>query len=121
MESLKSMLMAVSELRAQTTYMRDVAEDLVYAAQLRVPAGTCVGQPLSLVDVELGYDFREYYMPGHPSADERGYVTADEVAKDDVAGVSEEAQAAYQAYLQEGGEPAPCADSVCDEPLQQTG
>ena len=120
MDSLKTMLLAVSELRATTSYMRDVAEDLAYASQLRVSLGHGYGHPVSLVDLDLGYDFREFYMPGHPNADERGYVRGDEDAVN--AGLSHEAQAAYQACLQDAVELEQCAEGeeTCEEPIRQT-
>lgn len=116
MDSLKSMLLAVSELRTQTAYMRDVCEDLANGTRLRDAFGHGYGQPLSLVDVDLGYDFRELYMPGHPDADERGYVRADHAMN--VEGMSPDAQAAYEACLQGAGEVEPGADD--DAPLAQT-
>jgi flagellar basal body rod protein FlgC len=79
MESLKSMLVAVSALRMQAEYMCDVADDLAQSlAGLRREPG--YDAPISLFDVELGYDYREIYMPGHPAADARGYVRAEDFA-----------------------------------------
>lgn len=116
MDPLKSMLLAVSELRAQTAYMRDVCEDLAHGARLRDAFGHSYGQPLSLVDIDLGYDFRELYMPGHPEADERGYVRADGAMH--MTGTSPEAQAAYERCLQEAAELEQCAEA--EEPLAQS-
>lgn len=116
MDPLKSMLLAVSELRAQTTYMRDVCEDLAHGTRLREAFGHGYGQPLSLVDVDLGYDFRELYMPGHPDADARGYVRAEDAMH--VTGTSPEAQAAYEACLQHAAELEQCAEA--EEPVAQS-
>jgi flagellar basal body rod protein FlgC len=71
---------------------------------------------MSLVDVDLGYDFREVYMPGHPGADERGYVRADDAMQ--MTGLSPEAQASYEACLQNAAELEPCGDD--EEPVAQS-
>jgi hypothetical protein len=116
MDPLKSMLLAVSELRAQTAYMRDVCEDLAHGARLHAAFGPSYGQPLSLVDVDLGYDFRELYMPGHPEADARGYVRAEDAMQ--MTGTSPEAQAAYEACLQHAAELEQCVEA--EEPIAQS-
>ncbi|NOT41386.1 MAG: hypothetical protein HOP13_12920 [Alphaproteobacteria bacterium] len=98
MESLKSMLVAVSALRIQAEYMRDVADDLalMLSGLQREPG---FDAPVSLFDHDLGYDFREVYMPGHPAADERGYVRAEDFAVAHPAEPSE-TQIAYEAQLE---------------------
>lgn len=98
MESLKSMLVAVSALRTQAEYMRDVADDLAYSlAGLNREPG--YDAPIQLYDEELGYDFREIYMPGHPAADARGYVRAEDFAVTHPVEPSD-TQIAYEAQLE---------------------
>jgi flagellar basal body rod protein FlgC len=98
MESLKSMLVAVSALRTQAEYMRDVADDLAYTlAGLNRDPGC--DEPIQLYDEELGYDFREVYMPGHPAADARGYVKAEDFAVSYPVEPSD-TQIAYEAQLE---------------------
>lgn len=96
MDSLKAMLVAVSSLRTQAQRMRDVADGLALKlAGLQDEPGYDAAIPL--FDAELGYDYREVYMPSHPAANERGYVPADAF----VAYVAEasDAQRAYEANL----------------------
>lgn len=98
MESLKSMLVAVSAMRTQAEYMRDVADDLAYTlAGLNREPG--YDEPIQLFDAELGYDFREIYMPGHPAADTRGYVRAEDFAVQHTAEPTD-TQVAYEAQLE---------------------
>jgi flagellar basal body rod protein FlgC len=79
MDSLKSMLVAVSSLRVQAQRMRDVADDLALKlAGLQSEPG--YDAPIMLFDADLGYDYREVYMPSHPAANERGYVSAEDFA-----------------------------------------
>jgi hypothetical protein len=98
MDSLKSMLMAVSTLRGQAQRMRDVADDLALklAGLQREPG---YDAPIPLFDAELGYDFREVYMPSHPAANERGYVRAEDFAAY-VPGEASDTQLAYEAQLE---------------------
>jgi flagellar basal body rod protein FlgC len=98
MDSLKSMLMAVSTLRGQAQRMRDVADDLALklAGLQREPG---YDAPIALFDAELGYDFREVYMPSHPAADERGYVRAEDFAQH-APGEASDTQLAYEAQLE---------------------
>jgi hypothetical protein len=98
MESLKSMLIAVSTLRTQAEYMRDVADDLAFtlAGLQREPGHDA---PIPLFDHDLGYDFREVYMPGHPVADERGYVRAEDFAASYPVETND-TQIAYEAQLE---------------------
>jgi flagellar basal body rod protein FlgC len=96
MDSLKAMLVAVSTLRTQAQRMRDVADGLALKlAGLQDMPG--YDAPIALFDAELGYDYREVYMPSHPAANERGYVPADAF----VAYVAEatDAQRAYEVNL----------------------
>jgi flagellar basal body rod protein FlgC len=99
MESLKSMLVAVSALRTQAEYMRDVADDLAYTLAGLNPREPGYDAPIQLYDEELGYDFREIYMPGHPTADERGYVRAEDFAVSYPVEPSD-TQIAYEAQLE---------------------
>jgi flagellar basal body rod protein FlgC len=88
MDSLKSMLLAVSSLRVQAQRMRDVADDLALRlAGLQNEPG--YDAPVMLFDADLGYDYREVYMPSHPAANERGYVRAEDFA------VAMETEASY--------------------------
>jgi len=98
MDSLKSMLVAVSTLRGQAQRMRDVAEDLALklAGLQREPG---YDAPIPLFDAELGYDFREVYMPSHPAADARGYVRAEDFAAYTPAEASD-TQLSYEAQLE---------------------
>jgi flagellar basal body rod protein FlgC len=98
MESLKSMLVAVSALRAQAAYMRDVADDLALTLA-GLHRGPGFDAPISLFDADLGYDFREVYMPGHPAADERGYVRAGDFAASYPVETND-TQIAYEAQLE---------------------
>ena len=97
MDSLKAMLLAVSDVRVQAAYMRDVADDLA-ASLITLDRGTGYDAPISLCDEDLGYDFREVYMPGHPAADERGYVSAEDFTAY-VPALAPETQVAYEAQL----------------------
>jgi hypothetical protein len=109
MDPLKSLLVAVSEVRAQASHMCDVAQDLALGAQY---AGYVPGydMPIALADEDLGYDFREIYMPGHPNADERGYVRSFEVvaASDEPS----DTQRAYEACLATAAEMGPSDDMI---------
>lgn len=98
MDSLKSMLVAVSSLRVQAQRMRDVADDLALRlAGLQNEPG--YDAPIALFDADLGYDFREVYMPSHPAANERGYVRAEDFVVSAPAEVSD-TQLAYEAQLE---------------------
>ncbi len=96
MDALKSMLVAVSTLRGQAERMRDVANDLALTlAGLQREPG--YDAPVPLFDAELGYDYREVYMPSHPAANERGYVSADAYVS--YAAQASEAQRTYEANI----------------------
>ena len=111
MDSLKALLVAVSEMRAQASHMCDVAQDLALVEVHRpYVSGPVVDVPVSLVDEELGYDFREIYMPGHPNADERGYVRSFDVVPSH--GEVSDIQRAYEAALEAAGEMGPADDIV---------
>ncbi len=97
MESLKSMLVAVSTLRMQAEYMCDVADELAFSLSgiQREPG---YDAPIPLFDHDLGYDYREVYMPGHPAADARGYVHAEDFASSYPVETND-TQIAYEAQL----------------------
>lgn len=98
MDSLKSMLLAVGSLRTQAQRMRDVADDLALKlAGLQREPGYDV--PVPLFDADLGYDYREVYMPSHPAANERGYVRAEDFAAH-VPGEAGETQLTYETQLE---------------------
>lgn len=98
MDSLKSMLLAVGSLRTQAQRMRDVADDLALKlAGLQREPGHDV--PVPLFDADLGYDYREVYMPSHPAANERGYVRAEDFAAH-VPGEAGETQLTYETQLE---------------------
>ena len=97
MDSLKSMLVAVTAMRSQAARMRDVADELA----LRLASmGRDEGYdaPVQLFDAELGYDYREIYMPGHPAANERGYARAEDFSVEPAMEPGE-MQLAYEAQL----------------------
>ncbi len=125
MESLKSMLVAVSTLRMQAEYMCDVADELAYSLAGLQPEPE-YDTPISLFDHDLGYDYREVYMPGHPGADERGYVGAEDFAAS-YRVETNETQIAYEAQLEamkealEAELPATDADAVTDGQVLDEG
>ena len=125
MESLKSMLVAVSTLRMQAEYMCDVADELAYSLAGLQPEPE-YDNPISLFDHDLGYDYREVYMPGHPDADERGYVRAEDFAAA-YRVETNETQIAYEAQLEamkealEAELPATDADAVTDGEVPDEG
>ena len=117
METMKSMLIAASGMRAQSERMRVIAENLAnansaassvdedpYRRQLPVfkneldrVTGVSVVHVKSIVKDTS--DFREKYMPGHPAADERGYVKMPNVNSLVEMMDMREAQRAYEANL----------------------
>jgi flagellar basal-body rod protein FlgC len=117
METMKSMLIAASGMRAQAERMRVIAENLAnansaasaqgedpYRRQLPVfknELDRVTGAPMVRVKgvVEDASDFREQYMPGHPAADERGYVKMPNVNALVEMMDMREAQRAYEANL----------------------
>jgi flagellar basal-body rod protein FlgC len=117
METMKSMLIAASGMRAQSERMRVIAENLAnansaassvdedpYRRQLpvfkneldRVTGVSAVHVKSIVKDTS---DFREQYMPGHPAADERGYVKMPNVNSLVEMMDMREAQRAYEANL----------------------
>ncbi|MBL8780844.1 MAG: flagellar basal body rod protein FlgC [Alphaproteobacteria bacterium] len=117
METMKSMLIAASGMRAQAERMRVIAENLANAnsAASRVDEDPYRRQlpvfkneldrvtGVSTVHVKQvvkdNSDFREQYMPGHPAADERGYVKMPNVNSLVEMMDMREAQRAYEANL----------------------
>jgi flagellar basal-body rod protein FlgC len=117
MDTMKSMLIAASGMRAQAERMRVIAENLanasstaskpdedpyrrqvpVFKAELDRASGV---QKVRVKDVVHDMsDFREQYMPGHPAADERGYVKVPNVNSLVEMMDMREAQRAYEANL----------------------
>ena len=117
METMKSMLIAASGMRAQAERMRVIAENLAnansaasspeedpYRRQMPVfktELDRVTGVPAVRVKgvVTDNSDFREQYMPGHPAADERGYVKMPNVNSLVEMMDMREAQRAYEANL----------------------
>lgn len=117
MDTMKSMLIAASGMRAQSERMRVIAENLAnansaasgpdedpYRRQLPVfkneldrVNGVSTVHVKSIV--KDNSDFREQYMPGHPAADERGYVKMPNVNSLVEMMDMREAQRAYEANL----------------------
>ncbi|MDZ4866978.1 MAG: flagellar basal body rod protein FlgC [Alphaproteobacteria bacterium] len=117
MDTMKSMLIAASGMRAQSERMRVIAENLAnansaasgpgedpYRRQLPVfkneldrVTGVSAVHVKSIV--KDNSDFREQYMPGHPAADERGYVKMPNVNSLVEMMDMREAQRAYEANL----------------------
>ena len=117
METMKSMLIAASGMRAQAERMRIIAENLanatstaakpgedpyrrqipVFKAELDRASGAQTVQMSGVVQDTS--DFREQYMPGHPAADERGYVKMPNVNSLVEMMDMREAQRAYEANL----------------------
>jgi flagellar basal-body rod protein FlgC len=117
METMKSMLIAASGMRAQAERMRVIAENLAnansaassvdedpYRRQLPVFKNeldrvTGVSTVHVKTIVKDNSEFREQYMPGHPAADERGYVKMPNVNSLVEMMDMREAQRAYEANL----------------------
>lgn len=117
MDTMKSMLVAASGMRAQAERMRVIAENLanasstaaspgedpyrrqvpVFKAELDRATGAETVQMSSVVRDSSA--FREQYMPGHPAADERGYVKMPNVSALIEMMDMREAQRAYEANL----------------------
>ncbi len=117
MDLVKSMMIAASGMRAQSGRMRVLAENI---ANSQSTATTPGGEPYrrqivtfrSELDRELGAnvvsvgkpiqdqsDFELKYMPGHPAADENGYVQMPNVNGLVEAMDMKEAQRSYEANL----------------------
>ena len=117
METLKSMLIAASGMRAQAERMRVIAENLANAnSAASTPDEDPYRRQMALFENELdratgaptvrvsgivrdSSEFRETYMPGHPAADERGYVKMPNVNSLIEMMDMREAQRAYEANL----------------------
>jgi flagellar basal-body rod protein FlgC len=117
METMKSMMVAASGMRAQAERMRVIAENLanasstasgpgedpyrrqvpVFKAELDRATGTEKVQMTGIVHDNSA--FREQFMPGHPAADERGYVKMPNVSSLIEMMDMREAQRAYEANL----------------------
>ena len=117
MDTMKSMLIAASGMRAQAERMRVIAENLanasstattpgedpyrrqvpVFKAELDRATGADVVRVANVVHDNS--EFREQYMPGHPAADERGYVKMPNVNSLIEMMDMREAQRAYEANL----------------------
>jgi flagellar basal-body rod protein FlgC len=117
MDTMKSMLIAASGMRAQAERMRVIAENLanasstastpeedpyrrqvpVFKAELDRATGAEVVHVTNVVRDTSA--FREQYMPGHPAADERGYVKMPNVSSLIEMMDMREAQRAYEANL----------------------
>jgi flagellar basal-body rod protein FlgC len=117
METMKSMLIAASGMRAQAERMRVIAENLANAnSAASAPGEDPYRRQMPVFKSELdratgvqavrvkgvvadASDFREQYMPGHPAADERGYVKMPNVNSLVEMMDMREAQRAYEANL----------------------
>lgn len=117
METMKSMLIAASGMRAQAERMRIIAENLANASSTAAsPTEDPYRRQVPVFKTELDratgaetvhmssvvHDnsaFREQYMPGHPAADERGYVKMPNVSALTEMMDMREAQRAYEANL----------------------
>ena len=117
MDLLKSMMIAASGLKAQTGRMRVIAENLANSNSVaRTPGGEPyrrqIPTMISRFDRELGAftvrsarpvadrsDFTLRHIPGHPAADEKGYVRAPNVNSLIETTDMREAQRSYQANL----------------------
>ena len=117
METMKSMLIAASGMRAQAERMRVIAENLanasstaskpgedpyrrqvpVFKAELDRATGAETVHMSGIVHDNSA--FREQYMSGHPAADERGYVKMPNVSALTEMMDMREAQRAYEANL----------------------
>lgn len=114
---MKSMLIAASGMRAQAERMRVIAENLAQSQDMakaggaepyrrRVPVfETMLNRAKGIEEVKLTRevesqaDFPETYLPGHPGADERGYVKITNVSALIEMTDLREAQRAYEANL----------------------
>jgi flagellar basal-body rod protein FlgC len=117
MEFVKSMMIAASGLRAQSGRMRVLAENLANANSLaRTPGGDPYRRQIptmySTFDRELQAqivragapipdrsEFSVRHMPGHPAADEKGYVRTPNVNPLIETADIREAQRSYEANL----------------------
>jgi flagellar basal-body rod protein FlgC len=117
MDFLKSMMIAASGLKAQSSRMRVLAENLANADSLaRTPGGDPYRRRIPTMtsdfDRELNAqvvragrpipdrsEFAVRHMPGHPAADEKGYVRMPNVNRLIETADMREAQRTYEANL----------------------
>ncbi|GMV61327.1 MAG: flagellar basal-body rod protein FlgC [Parvibaculum sp.] len=117
MDLIKSMMVAASGLKAQSGRMRVIAENIANAdSTARVPGGDPyqrkivtfedkLNREIGAHTVTLGRPVRDNaefglkYMPGHPGADENGYVKTPNVNGMIEAMDMREAQRSYEANL----------------------
>jgi flagellar basal-body rod protein FlgC len=117
MDLIKSMMVAASGLKAQSGRMRIIAENIANAdSTSRVPGGDPyrrkvvtfedkLNREIGAHTVSLGRpvmdnsEFKLKYMPGHPGADENGYVKMPNVNGMVEAMDMREAQRSYEANL----------------------
>lgn len=117
MDLIKSMMVAASGLKAQSGRMRIIAENIANAdSASRVPGGDPYQRQVPTfqqkLDREIGThvvslgrpvfdksEFKLKYMPGHPGADENGYVKMPNVNGMVEAMDMREAQRSYEANL----------------------
>ena len=117
MDFLKSIMIAASGLRAQSGRMRVISENIANAdSTARTPGGdpyrrqipsfkSHFDRALEARTVEMGRilpdksDFRTRYEPGHPAADENGYVKLPNVNSLVEMTDLQQAQRSYQANL----------------------
>lgn len=117
MDLIKSMVVAASGLKAQSGRMRIIAENIANAdSAARVPGGdpyrrkmvtfeNTLNREIGAQTVKIGRptfdktEFQMKYMPGHPGADENGYVKMPNVNGMVEAMDMREAQRSYEANL----------------------
>ncbi|MCE9650674.1 MAG: flagellar basal body rod protein FlgC [Parvibaculum sp.] len=117
MDLLKSMMVAASGLKAQSSRMRIIAENIANADSTGKTAGADpyrrkiptfqdrLDREIGVETVQLGRpmldqsDFQLKYMPGHPAADSNGYVKMPNVNGLVEAMDMKEAQRSYEANL----------------------
>jgi flagellar basal-body rod protein FlgC len=117
MDLIKSMMVAASGLKAQSGRMRIIAENIANAdSTSRVPGGDPYRRKIATfqdkLNREIGAnvvtltrpvldktDFQLKYMPGHPGADDNGYVKMPNVNGMIEAMDMREAQRSYEANL----------------------
>lgn len=117
MDLIKSMVVAASGLKAQSGRMRIIAENIANAdSAARVPGGDPyrrkivtfeenLNREIGAQTVSIGRptfdktEFKLKYMPGHPGADENGYVKMPNVNSMVESMDMREAQRSYEANL----------------------
>lgn len=117
MEFLRSMIVAASGLRAQNSRMRIIAENIANAdSTSNAPGGDPYRRQIPAFETEFNRemgvdvvvpartlqdrsDFRIRFDPGHPAADERGYVKLPNVSTLVESMDMRDAQRSYQANL----------------------